>query len=76
MQNLGNAFRLPVSGGHLQPDQPAEDVRRGVPLFTHLDAELGSQVGDDGGGSADNKGWRFGDLEIWRFAERSPLARG
>ena len=35
--------------------RPAEDVRRGKPLLAHLDAELGAQVGDGGGGSADSK---------------------
>ena len=55
VQDSGNGFRLSVSGGHLQPDRAAEDVRRGVPLLAHLDAKLRAQVGDDGGGSLDSE---------------------
>ena len=34
-----------------------EHVRFRPPLLIDLDAELGAQVGDDGGGSADGKQW-------------------
>ena len=46
-----------------------EDVRFRAALPVHLHAELGAQVGDDGGGSADDKfgDLGFGDLEISDF---------
>ena len=49
---------MAVVGGRLHLNHAAENVRCGVPVFVHLDAKLGAQVGHDDGGSADNKGTR------------------
>ena len=57
------AFSIP---GSRDPDGALEDLGVRVAFRCDLHAELGPQVGDGGGGSADDK---FGDLEIWRFGD-------
>ena len=52
-------FVLPLprggAGSQLDLHSAAEDVRRGGSFLADFDAELGAQVGDDGGGSADGE---------------------
>ena len=54
---LGEQDRVALLTGsqQLHLHGAAKDVRRGKPLFVHLDAELGAQVGDGGGGSFDSE---------------------
>ena len=42
-------------GGWTDFDDAAEDVRPGRARFLDLDAELGAEVGDDGGGGANGE---------------------
>ena len=42
-------------GFHLHPNRAAEDVRLGNARAIDFHAELGAQVGDGGGGSADSE---------------------
>ena len=55
VQDPGNAYRLSLRSHCLQPHQTAEDVRNGIALPAHLDAELRAEIGDGGGGSADRE---------------------
>ena len=47
--------RPPVAAGRRTSTLPRKTCDRVVPELVHLDAELGAQVGDDGGGSPDDK---------------------
>ena len=44
-----------IAGARGNFDHATKNMRNGIAFLVHLDAELGAEVGDDGGGSADGK---------------------
>jgi hypothetical protein len=55
MEHDDAAFLLRVGTQQLHIHGPAKNMRCGESLFAHVDAELGAEVGDGGGGSPDGK---------------------
>lgn len=65
VQDLGRPFWLSVAGRSFKLDGAAEDDRAGDARLIAFDAELGSEIGDNGGGSTNGKqGLVFGNWSL------------